>query len=173
VIHSFAVPMLRVKQDAIPGMEIPLWFKAEKSNDEVRASLVKTVTLPSGEDPDEIEAFLTKHRNDVFMADYAKGVAVKGGWVDEDTVAALVQAGIGEVEVAPKHPVNIQCAQLCGLGHYRMLGQMQILEPEAFAAWEKESSAEDEFFDEDEFDDEDEDDEDDEDEDDEDEDDEE
>jgi hypothetical protein len=69
----------------------------------------------------------------------------------------LVQAGIGEVEVAPKHPVNIQCAQLCGLGHYRMLGQMQILEPEAFAAWEKESSAEDEFFDEDEFDDEDED----------------
>lgn len=30
VIHSFAVPVLRVKQDAIPGMRIPVWFKATK-----------------------------------------------------------------------------------------------------------------------------------------------
>ena len=30
VIHSFGVLNLRVKQDAIPGMEIPLWFKATK-----------------------------------------------------------------------------------------------------------------------------------------------
>ena len=26
VIHSFGVPQLRVKQDAIPGLEIPIWF---------------------------------------------------------------------------------------------------------------------------------------------------
>lgn len=26
VIHSFGVPEMRVKQDAIPGMEIPVWF---------------------------------------------------------------------------------------------------------------------------------------------------
>ncbi len=26
VIHSFALPYMRVKHDAIPGMEIPLWF---------------------------------------------------------------------------------------------------------------------------------------------------
>jgi cytochrome c oxidase subunit II len=26
VIHSFGIPEMRVKQDAIPGMEIPLWF---------------------------------------------------------------------------------------------------------------------------------------------------
>jgi len=30
VIHSFGVPLLRVKQDAIPGMSIPLWFKPKK-----------------------------------------------------------------------------------------------------------------------------------------------
>lgn len=30
VIHSFGVPGLRLKQDAIPGMEIPLWFMATK-----------------------------------------------------------------------------------------------------------------------------------------------
>jgi cytochrome c oxidase subunit II len=28
VIHSFFVPVLRVKQDAIPGMRIPVWFVA-------------------------------------------------------------------------------------------------------------------------------------------------
>ena len=28
VIHSFFVPELRVKQDAVPGMEIPVWFEA-------------------------------------------------------------------------------------------------------------------------------------------------
>lgn len=28
VIHSFAIPVLRVKQDAIPGMRIPVWFEA-------------------------------------------------------------------------------------------------------------------------------------------------
>lgn len=29
VIHSFFLPVLRVKQDAIPGMTIPLWFEAK------------------------------------------------------------------------------------------------------------------------------------------------
>lgn len=31
VIHSFSIPVLRVKQDAIPGMRIPVWFEAAKS----------------------------------------------------------------------------------------------------------------------------------------------
>jgi len=31
VIHSFFVSVLRVKQDAIPGMRIPIWFEAGKT----------------------------------------------------------------------------------------------------------------------------------------------
>ena len=31
VIHSFAIPVMRVKQDAIPGMRIPVWFQAKKT----------------------------------------------------------------------------------------------------------------------------------------------
>jgi cytochrome c oxidase subunit 2 len=31
VIHSFYLPQLRVKQDAVPGLTIPLWFDADKS----------------------------------------------------------------------------------------------------------------------------------------------
>jgi cytochrome c oxidase subunit 2 len=26
VIHSFGLPEMRVKQDAVPGLEIPVWF---------------------------------------------------------------------------------------------------------------------------------------------------
>jgi len=31
VIHSFSLPVLRIKQDAIPGMRIPTWFQATKT----------------------------------------------------------------------------------------------------------------------------------------------
>ncbi|MCI0398759.1 MAG: cytochrome c oxidase subunit II [Chloroflexi bacterium] len=64
VLHSFWIPALRVKQDAIPGREIELWFEA---------------TLP------------------------------------------------GEYELA--------CAELCGLGHYRMRGRVTIESESEFAAW--------------------------------------
>jgi len=64
VIHSFFVPALRVKQDALPGRNVWLWFEGTQS---------------------------------------------------------------GSFELA--------CAELCGLGHYRMRGQV-TLEPQAdFDAW--------------------------------------
>lgn len=67
VIHSFFVPEFRVKQDAVPGMRIPLWFEAN-------------------------------------------------------------QAGRFE----------IGCAQLCGLGHYRMKGEVVVHTPEEFESWKQE-----------------------------------
>jgi cytochrome c oxidase subunit 2 len=33
VIHSFFLPDMRVKQDAVPGMEIPVWFEATRTGD--------------------------------------------------------------------------------------------------------------------------------------------
>ncbi len=71
VIHSFALPNMRVKQDAIPGMDIPVWF--------------------------------------------------------EPVVA-------GQSEIA--------CAQLCGLGHYRMRGYLTVHEPGGYEAWMAEQLAE-------------------------------
>ena len=71
VIHSFALNEMRVKQDIIPGMRIPVAW-------------TPTVT--------------------------------------------------GEYEIA--------CAQLCGLGHYRMRGFMTIHTPETFKAWQDEKQAE-------------------------------
>jgi len=32
-IHSFFVPVFRIKQDAVPGMRIPVWFEATKTGE--------------------------------------------------------------------------------------------------------------------------------------------
>jgi cytochrome c oxidase subunit 2 len=37
VIHSFGVPEFRVKQDAVPGLTIPIWFIPTVTTDEMRA----------------------------------------------------------------------------------------------------------------------------------------
>lgn len=66
VIHCFSLPLLRVKQDIIPGMKIPVWFTPIKT---------------------------------------------------------------GKYEIA--------CAQLCGLGHYRMKGYLTVDTQEGFDAWLK------------------------------------
>ena len=74
VIHSFSLPVMRVKQDVIPGMSIPTWFTPTKT---------------------------------------------------------------GQFEIA--------CAQLCGIGHYRMKGYMTIHTQEDYDLWlaEQKASAED------------------------------
>ena len=69
VIHSFTLPVMRVKQDIIPGQRSRIWFEAK------------------------------------------------------DT---------GEFEIA--------CAQLCGLGHYRMRGFFTVDTKEKFADWLKEQA---------------------------------
>ena len=33
VIHSFSLPVMRVKQDVIPGMSIPIWFEPTRTGD--------------------------------------------------------------------------------------------------------------------------------------------
>lgn len=70
VIHSFYIPEFRVKQDAVPGMEIPVWFEATT------------------------------------VGDYTLG-----------------------------------CAELCGLGHYRMRGSVTVHSPQEFDSWQVEEAA--------------------------------
>jgi cytochrome c oxidase subunit II len=64
VIHSFGIYEMRVKQDAIPGMEIPVWF---------------------------------------------------------------IPTLVGDYEIA--------CSQLCGLGHFRMRGFVNIQTADAYQKW--------------------------------------
>jgi cytochrome c oxidase subunit 2 len=70
VIHSFSLPVARVKQDAVPGMSFPVYFTPKET---------------------------------------------------------------GDFEIA--------CAQLCGLGHYRMRGQFYVKTEEEVKSWLKEQIA--------------------------------
>jgi cytochrome c oxidase subunit II len=74
VIHSFFLPTMRVKQDAIPGMEVPIHFTPVKTSDNQT-------------------------------------------W-------------------------EIACAQLCGLGHYRMRGQLFVHSKADFETWMKSATPE-------------------------------
>lgn len=78
VIHSFFLPVMRVKQDAIPGEEIPVRFTAKEASP-----------------PDAV---------------FPACAATKSCW-------------------------EIACAQLCGLGHYRMRGFLAVHEEGGFEAW--------------------------------------
>jgi len=70
VIHSFFLPNLRVKQDAVPGMTIPVWFQATRPGEYV-----------------------------------------------------------------------LGCAELCGLGHYRMRGTLIVHSPQSFETWQRTGGA--------------------------------
>jgi len=76
MIHSFGVPEFRVKQDAIPGLTIPIWFVPNVTTAEMRTRLGN-----------------------------------------------------------PEFQYEIACAQLCGLGHYRMRGFVTVQTAEEFQKW--------------------------------------
>jgi cytochrome c oxidase subunit 2 len=82
VIHSFNVPEFRVKQDAIPGLTIPIWFIPNVTTAEMR-----------------------------------------------------------ERTGNPQFQYEIACAQLCGLGHYRMRGFVTVLSDDEFQKWMDEEQA--------------------------------
>ncbi len=139
VIHSFGLPMLRIKQDAIPGMSIPIWFKANRTTDQVRQMLVDVypIGLQTG-----AGSLLKNH---VAMAQYKSAdgsvIVAKGDPVTDDVATALAQAGIGQIEAAPAVPTEIACAQLCGLGHYRMRGYLLVDTPAQYEQWLSEEEA--------------------------------
>ncbi|MEM7482232.1 MAG: hypothetical protein AAF481_13735 [Acidobacteriota bacterium] len=82
VIHSFMLNEMRVKQDAVPGIAIPLWFEPTMTTAEFRQR--------EGKDDVNFE---------------------------------------------------IACAQLCGLGHYRMRGFLTILPQDEYDTWMDEQVA--------------------------------
>jgi cytochrome c oxidase subunit II len=90
VIHSFNLPEFRVKQDAVPGFTIPIWFVPNVTTAEMRTTTGN-----------------------------------------------------------PEFQYEIACAQLCGLGHFRMRAFVTILGADEFQKWledqVKEQSAADVF----------------------------
>ena len=70
VLHSFFVPEFRLKQDAVPGMAIPVWFNSTKEG-----------------------------------------------------------------------TYDLICAELCGWGHYKMAGRVEVVSRDEYDAWMAEQQA--------------------------------
>ena len=81
VLHSFNLPQFRVKQDAVPGRVIPVWFTPTKSN---------TVKVKSGSGQIWIDGRTPMGESDKLLI-----------W-------------------------EIACAELCGWGHWRMIGRVYV-----------------------------------------------
>jgi cytochrome c oxidase subunit 2 len=132
VIHSFSLPLLRVKQDAIPGQRIPLWFTPTKTTDEIRKALTEQISIAGGSMPVILNTMVS-------MNDYAgkdgASILKKGDAFAEEMMQPLRDAGITVVSAGPATPTEIACAQLCGLGHYRMRGFVTIQTEEEYKAW--------------------------------------
>lgn len=132
VIHSFSLPLLRVKQDAIPGERIPVTFTATITTNEIREKLKKTYMLAREHIPSHLTALIA-------AASYATPdgttILAKGDPITEDAIDQLLAAGIKSIEATQDTPTEIACAQLCGLGHYRMRGTLFLDSPEEFQKW--------------------------------------
>ncbi len=80
VIHSFNLPNMRIKQDAIPGLVIPLWFVPTKTTAQIREETgnpdyVYEIACAQlcGNSHYSMRGFLTVHSQDEFQA-----------WLDEE-----------------------------------------------------------------------------------------
>jgi cytochrome c oxidase subunit 2 len=129
VIHSFFLPLFRVKQDTIPGMSIPIYFTPTQTTDQIREQMRQTISLPSKR---TLELYVP-------MEDYKDKdgtiLAAKGKPLSKTKVEKLQQHGITTLDVAPANPTEIACAQLCGINHYRMKGYVTVETPAEFEKW--------------------------------------
>jgi cytochrome c oxidase subunit 2 len=151
VIHSYFVPHLRVKQDTVPGIRQKIWWEAN------RIPLIDPRTgLQAGwsSDPKDFEAG-GKHWNDWIAVDtvvasigyqmadgkyepiklpsgqFKKVNALRNGKIEKKDWAECTYA-IGFFEVA--------CAELCGLGHYKMKSAIHCIPRAAWTEWFKEET---------------------------------
>ncbi len=137
VIHSLNLPLFRVKQDAIPGQMVRVWFQPTMTTEQIREKLGRTFSITKGM-PEDL-ANLTSLEE--YRAKDSTVIVAKGGGFTEELLPQLIQAGITEVKASPDTPTEIACAQLCGLGHYRMRGFVTVQTPEDYAAWVKDQES--------------------------------
>ncbi len=147
VIHSFFIPYARIKMDAVPGMLNRIWFEIDK--------------LPVWNLKTQQMEFLTLdqfNNTKVALDGYnisAQKVGIAGKKIYSYSMVSPAPKNIsvmyqGKVQsLTPEktqeevqyvqHPIELACAQLCGLGHYRMIGYVTVETPETYDRWYKQA----------------------------------
>ncbi len=138
VIHSFNLPTMRVKQDAIPGQVIPLWFTPTKTTDQMIAEMAEPFQLTAGDTSSKLFERIAIQN---YIGKDGAIIVKRGDVFTPDVVKPLLDAGVTQVLAAPNVTTEIACAQLCGLGHYRMRGYLSVDTQEAYDAWMKDQAS--------------------------------
>ena len=129
VIHSFGLPNMRVKQDIIPGLTIPVWFVPMMSTREFRESMAKVMPISADQGRRrQYPPYRWISGEDHMLADSTMLVA-QNQRLSTRVLDRLYEAGISEIMASPDMEIN--CAQLCGGGHYSMRGTVIVHDTEA------------------------------------------
>jgi cytochrome c oxidase subunit II len=134
VIHSFTVRQMRITQDATPGLSIPAWFTPTVTSAEMREKMARDYNLDPANPPVEKVAM------EEYKAADGTVIVEKGKDIDGEIVKKLLGAGINKVRLGPAVPMEIACAQLCGMGHYKMRGFLTVDTEEEYAKWMSEQT---------------------------------
>lgn len=145
VIHSFSIPTMRVKQDTIPGMRIPIWFtiNQDATTSKLSEEMVQKFSLS--------RATWYRLRHHISTQDYKSKagdvILAAGAGLGNDAatgkeiIRKLREAGHEELVLRPSNPLEIVCAQLCGNNHYTMKAQLITQTPSEFEAWQAQKIA--------------------------------
>jgi len=140
VIHSFFIPQARLKQDAVPGMLSSAWFEMDKVAcwDLKRQTLVYFTPEELNPKKVALEGFaLNAQKKDATgEKSYRYLPFGKASKVDMLYEGKIVRLPPGDADYV-QCPVEIACSQLCGIGHYRMIGYLYVDTPETYSRWWK------------------------------------
>jgi heme/copper-type cytochrome/quinol oxidase subunit 2 len=161
VLHDFFVPEMRVKLDAVPGLRGVINFiptvtsKSLEQDPKNRFTFKKFEDLttmmkrpenrelmlaidersePKASGPKAPGAYFDRKAGEWKYNDKDGGTILRAGQpVTEDRLAALKGIGVSEITVYRPGYFDLVCEELCGQGHYKMQGQVVILEASEFA----------------------------------------
>jgi len=151
VIHGFWMPEMRVKQDAIPGIVVPLYFTATISSEDFIDKIIED-HLAKGEEYRFGEVFVDANSNGKFDEGEEFTDLGNGKWDKGEEFTDLNDNGeydkgeefvdLGDNKWNSPRGYEIACAQLCGSNHYMMKGNVEILEENDFNSWYRNASQE-------------------------------
>jgi cytochrome c oxidase subunit 2 len=119
VIHSFYLPNLRLKQDALPGRTIPVWFQPAVKDPSVSVANTRRIeeTTTEARPPDNEHHWMLP--NDDKTDGRYHWVRWEDGYDPDKKLANQ-----------PGQVWDLACAELCGWGHYKMHGRLYVHENE-------------------------------------------
>ena len=138
VIHSFFVPQLRLKQDALPNRFINVWFDTKKIDGfDAESNVVASIV--------DLENIRKKGCYTGTLTFSDENTPSVTGNIVLETDETLTLSMDGELNTYNKSDVKqldvmvwrfeIPCAELCGYGHGGMVGHLYVHTQESYDVW--------------------------------------